>query len=82
MKSLKVTRVKLCKFLFSFLIIFAILVSFNNFQAYAQEQTVSIPFGAYNPQLDTPTDEWYSPSVIYVNVGDTVTWINDDQEPS
>jgi len=51
----------------------------NNFQAFAEE-TVSIPFGAYDPTLDTPADEWYSPSVITVNVGDTVTWINDDQE--
>lgn len=52
----------------------------QNFQAFAEEKTVSIPFGAYNPKLDTPADEWYSPSVITVNVGDTVTWINDDQE--
>lgn len=52
----------------------------NNFQAFAEEETVLIPFGAYNPKLDTPADEWYSPSVITVNVGDTVTWMNDDQE--
>ncbi len=52
----------------------------SNFQVFAEEKTVSIPFGAYNPKLDTPADEWYSPSVITVNVGNTVTWINDDQE--
>lgn len=60
------------------------ILSFFSFldlqKSFAQEQIVSIPFGAYNPQLDTPTDEWYYPSVIYVNVGDTVTWTNDDQE--
>ena len=55
-------------------------VSGNVLDSSAEEFTISIPFGAYNPQLDTPTDEWYSPSVMYVNVGDTVTWTNDDQE--
>jgi len=47
---------------------------------FAEEYLISIPFGAYNPKLDTPADEWYSPSAITIDVGDTITWINDDQE--
>jgi len=65
-------------FLISILILGGISYSYDYFEAFAQEQTVLIPFGAYNPQLDTPADEWYSPSVITVNVGDTITWINDE----
>ena len=60
-------------------ILFMFIVG-NVSDSHAEEFTNSIPFGAYNPQLDTPTDEWYSPSVMYVNVGDTITWTNDDQE--
>jgi len=48
--------------------------------SYAEEFTVNIPFGAYNPELNTPAEVWYDPPSIHVNVGDTITWINDDQE--
>ena len=47
---------------------------------YAEEYTVQIPFGAYNPELNTPAEVWYDPPVIHVKVGDTITWINNDQE--
>jgi len=57
-----------------------VFIAGNIVNSSALEFTNSIPFGAYNPQLDTPTEEWYSPSVMYVNVGDTITWTNDDQE--
>jgi len=66
------------KSLFFIFCIYFLLLTFQN--TIAEEQTVSIPFGAYNPKLDTPAEVWYSPSVITVNVGDTVTWMNDDQE--
>jgi len=66
------------KSLFFIFCIYFLLLTFQN--TVAEEQTVSIPFGAYNPKLDTPAEVWYSPSVITVNVGDTVTWMNDDQE--
>jgi len=56
------------------------IVAGNVLDSNAEEFTISIPFGAYNPQFDTPTEEWYSPSVMYVGVGDTITWTNDDQE--
>jgi len=62
----------------SFILIVFIVGNISN--SFAEEVTNSIPFGAYNPQFDTPTEEWYSPSVMYVNVGDTITWTNDDQE--
>jgi len=52
----------------------------NNFQAFAEEKTVSIPFGAFNPELNTPAEVWYDPPTINVVVGDTVTWTNDDRE--
>ena len=59
-----------------FLIIFVTLLPF----AYAEEYTVSIPFGAYNPELNTPAEVWYDPPLITVQTGDTVTWSNDDRE--
>lgn len=46
----------------------------------AEEFTVSIPFGAYNPELNTPAEVWYDPPILNIQVGDTITWLNDDQE--
>jgi len=48
--------------------------------AYAVDYVVDIPYGAYNPELNTPTEVWYDPSQIFVTVGDTITWYNDDRE--
>lgn len=48
--------------------------------AYAEDYIVDIPFGAYNPELNTPTDVWYDPSRITIIEGDSVTWYNDDKE--
>ena len=53
--------------------------SFDNL-AYGAEKIVKIPFGAYNPELNTPAEVWYDPPSITVSVGDTITWINDDRE--
>lgn len=47
---------------------------------FAEEYTVKIPFGSYDPTFDTPAEHWYLPPVLRVQAGDTVTWINDDQE--
>jgi len=47
---------------------------------FAEEYQVTIPFGAYNPELNTPAEVWYDPPTISVMTGDTVTWINDDRE--
>ena len=47
---------------------------------YAEEHTVTIPFGAYDPTFETPVDFWFEPPVISVKEGDTVTWINEDRE--
>ena len=48
--------------------------------AAAEEFVVTIPFGAYNPELNTPAEEWYSPTKISIREGDTITWINKDRE--
>jgi plastocyanin len=64
------------KFLFFILLIF-IPISV----VYAEEYYVDIPFGAYNPELNTPAEVWYTPSQINVIVGDKITWYNDDREP-
>jgi len=47
---------------------------------YAEEVTIDIPFGAYSPELNTPAEVWYDPPTATVTVGDTVTWINNDNE--
>ena len=48
--------------------------------SYAEEFLVSIPHGAFNPELNTPAEVWYDPPQLTVSVGDTVTWTNDDRE--
>ncbi len=64
-----------------FLILFSIFVILASTSiAYAEDYVVDIPFGAYNPELNTPTDIWYDPSQMFVTVGDTITWYNDDRE--
>ncbi|KFM20313.1 Plastocyanin protein [Marine Group I thaumarchaeote SCGC AAA799-P11] len=63
-------------FTISVLIIFFINVE----QSYAEEFTINIPFGAFNPELNTPAEVWYDPPELTVKVGDTVTWYNDDRE--
>lgn len=48
--------------------------------AHAEDYVVDIPFGAYNPELNTPAEVWFDPPSISVTEGDTVTWYNDDKE--
>ena len=62
------------------LLIFMVgLSGFASF-AYAENYVVDIPFGAYNPELNTPAEVWYDPPRIFITVGDTITWYNDDKE--
>jgi plastocyanin len=65
------------KFLLSSLLF--VISAFTSF-AYAEEYVIDIPLGAYNPELNTPAEVWYDPPQMYVTVGDTVTWYNDDKE--
>ena len=48
--------------------------------AYADEYIVDIPYGAFNPELNTPAEVWYDPPVISISVGDSIIWYNDDRE--
>ncbi len=48
--------------------------SLLNNQVFAEEKVVLIPFGAYNPELNTPAEVWYDPPEISIQVGDTITW--------
>ena len=65
----------------TFLILFLILVILTSSSiAYAEDYVVDIPFGAYNPKLNTPAEVWYDPPQMFVTVGDTITWYNDDRE--
>jgi len=66
------------KSLFFIFCIYFLLLTFQN--TVAEEQTVSIPFGAFDPTFDTPVENWYEPPVISIQKGDSVSWINDDQE--
>jgi len=53
------------------------LVVFSISTIYAEEITVSIPQGDHTRELKTVI-EWYVPINHDVEIGDTVTWINDD----
>lgn len=67
-----------------FFILFVVATSFlfaGNIQnSFAEDFVVSIPFGAFNPELNTPAEVWYDPPELSIVEGDTVTWINDDRE--
>jgi plastocyanin len=62
------------------LILFALFVILNfvSIVHASDEYIIDIPFGAYNPELNTPAEVWYDPPQIFVTVGDTITWYNDD----
>ncbi len=47
---------------------------------YATEHVVNIPQGAHN-RLCATFHNCYSPEEIKINVGDTITWPNNDSEP-
>lgn len=65
-------------------VLFFVGVSFllaGNIQnSFAEEFTISIPYGAFNPELNTPAEVWYDPPVFSIEAGDKVTWTNDDRE--
>ena len=63
-----------------FLLGMVLVAGFFMMDASAEEYLVNIPFGAYNPELNTPAEEWYSPTKITIKMDDTVTWYNDDRE--
>ncbi|MCH7940410.1 MAG: hypothetical protein IH842_00320 [Thaumarchaeota archaeon] len=64
------------------IVLLAISISLaSNFElVFAEEFQVTIPFGAFNPELNTPAEVWYDPPFITIEADDTVTWINDDRE--
>ena len=64
-------------FIILFLLL-SILISVES--VYGEEYIVDIPFGAYNPELNTPAEVWYNPPQISIIVGDSITWYNDDRE--
>ncbi len=64
-----------------FLILSSILIFLASTSiVYAEDYIVDIPYGAFNPELNTPAEVWYDPPVISITVGDTITWYNDDRE--
>ncbi len=64
-----------------FIILFLVFfLSVSEIDVHAEQKTVVIPFGAYNPELNTPAEVWYDPPTISIKVGDSVSWINDDRE--
>lgn len=63
------------------LILFSIIAALGSTSfVYGEEYIIDIPFGAFNPELNTPAEVWYDPPHISVIVGDTITWYNDDRE--
>ena len=64
---------------FFLILLFAVIFAFVS-PAYAYEYVIDIPFGAYNPELNTPAEVWYSPPQMLITEGDTITWYNDDRE--
>lgn len=77
----KLNKTKNCKM---FLLFFAFvslyyLISCGQ-QAFADNRTIVIPLGASNPHFETEAEFWFSPPVLTIHKGDTVTWLNSDKE--
>ena len=68
------------KFFISVIIGVSLILVGNLSDSFAEDFTVSIPFGAFNPELNTPAEVWYDPPILSVEVGDNITWVNDDRE--
>jgi plastocyanin len=63
--------------------IFAILLIgiFSLFPiVYAEDYIIDIPYGSFNPELNTPAEVWYDPPIISIGIGDSITWYNNDKE--
>ena len=58
----------------------SLLLLFSSSFAFADEYIVDIPFGTFNPKLNTPAEIWRDPFQIFVSVDDTIIWYNDDRE--
>jgi len=63
-----------------FVLVFVVITANENTSVFAEEKIIDIPFGAYNPELNTPAEVWYDPPIMSINIGDTVTWMNNDRE--
>ena len=68
------------KFFVLFLVGISFILFINTENSFAEEFVVSIPYGAFNPELNTPAEVWYDPPELSIVAGDTVTWTNDDRE--
>ena len=80
MSMLEKTHRAFSKYTLFFTSVVFLIIFTSAKDSYAEEFVISIPFGAFNPELNTPTEVWYNPPILSVQVGDTVTWINDDRE--
>ena len=47
---------------------------------YAEDYIIHIPYGSFNPELNTPAEVWYDPPIIAIGIGDSITWHNNDKE--
>ena len=63
-----------------FLVIGLIGIFFSFPFVYAEEYIIDIPYGSFNPELNTPAEVWYDPPIISIGIGDSITWYNDDKE--
>src|SRR5574337_45692 len=69
------------RFILLFFLLSTVFVACNiHEKAFAENRTVSIPFGASNPHFETEALFWYDPPVLTIHKNDTVTWINSDRE--
>ncbi|MGI0060509.1 MAG: cupredoxin domain-containing protein, partial [Nitrosotalea sp.] len=67
-------------FAISVIIIVILFLGGFNHTVFADNETITISPGAANPHFDTQAKFWYSPPVLTIHKGDTVTWINSDNE--
>jgi len=65
------------KIVFPIMIVFATIIMMNISPAFAENVNISTPQGTSVPGCET-TNECFIPFEVTVNVGDTVTWSNDD----
>ncbi|HEX5456798.1 MAG TPA: plastocyanin/azurin family copper-binding protein, partial [Candidatus Nitrosotalea sp.] len=63
-----------------FVLLTILFVTISIQPSFAENRTITIPVGASNPHFETEAKFWYSPPVLTISSGGTITWINSGRE--
>ncbi|SHO45207.1 Blue (Type1) copper domain-containing protein [Nitrosotalea sinensis] len=68
------------KFIIFLILLISAITVCGTQNVFAENRTVTIPFGASNPHFETEAPFWYTPPILTIHVNDTIVWLNSDRE--